>query len=50
MKIYRNEIINGKEEELEIEKNNFEFFSDDDKDNKMPNSKKGANYTLLNLK
>ena len=40
MEIDKKEIINDKEEELEIEENNLEFSSDEDKDNKTSNNKK----------
>lgn len=50
MEIERNEIINDKEEELEIEENNLEFSSDEDEDNIMSNNKKEQNYKPLNIK
>ena len=50
MDIDTDEIINDKEEELEIEENNLEFSSDEDKDNKMPNNKKGAKLHTIKSK
>ena len=50
MEIDKKEIINDKEEELEIEENNLEFSSDEDKDNKTSNNKKGTKLHIIESK
>ena len=50
MEIDKKQIINDKEEELEIEENNLEFSSDEDKDNKTSNNKKGIKLHTIKSK